>query len=85
MQFTGALITEQGITFGVAVVQKHVLHNQREAAEMVSSMQAVFNAPTVLMAQDHTGRAEYYGRDDIVRFLASVSVDRIPWKKYTLN
>lgn len=38
----------------------------------------------VLMAQDYSGRPKYYGRDDIVRFLASILMEAIPWKEYTI-
>jgi hypothetical protein len=34
------------------------------------------------MAQD---RATYYGRQDIVKFMVSIPLHAIPWRKYTIN
>jgi hypothetical protein len=86
MHFQGAVIREQGQTFAVVVVQRHVLDNQSTAAEAIASFYPVFpGLPVVLMAQDGTGRATYYGRQDISRFLASVPLAAIPWRDYTLN
>ena len=37
------------------------------------------------MAQDSSGGPTYQGRSDIVRFLANVPLEAIPWMEYTLN
>lgn len=37
------------------------------------------------MAQDSRGVPTYLGRRDIVKFLAKVPVQAIPWREYTLN
>jgi hypothetical protein len=37
------------------------------------------------MSQDSRGTPTYYGRHDIVRFLASVPMEAIPWRQYTVN
>ncbi len=86
MQFQGAVIREQGVTFAVVVVKKYVVDNQTEAGRAISSFQPVFpGMPVVLMAQDHSGRATYYGRRDISNFMAGVPLHAIPWKDYTLH
>lgn len=87
MKFQGALIKEQGVTFGVVIVKPHVLSNKAEADSTIASFQAqVFvSNPVVLMAQDAKGVPSYYGRKDIAAFLAKVPLDSIPWKEYTLN
>jgi hypothetical protein len=41
--------------------------------------------PIVLMAQDSKGTPTYFGRPDIVSFLANVFVEQIPWMKYTIS
>jgi hypothetical protein len=41
--------------------------------------------PIVLMEQDGRGVPTYYGRPDIVRFLASIDFRRLPWKQWILN
>ena len=86
MRFQGAVIREQGVTFAVVVVKKHVVDNESEAKQMIAAFRPVFpGIPVVLMAQEHKGRPVYYGRPDIVKFLASVPMHAIPWKEYTLT
>lgn len=87
MKFEGALIKEQGVTFGVVIVKPSVLSSKIEAAKVIASFQAqVFvGCPVILMAQDVNGTPTYYGRKDIVNFMASVPVEAIPWKEYTLS
>ena len=86
MQFEGCVLKEQGITFGIAIVKPHVLQNRSQAQQAIASFSVAFgHVPTVLMAQDSRGVPTYYGRPDIVNFLSGVSIDRIPWQRYTLN
>jgi hypothetical protein len=86
MRFQGAVIREQGQTFAVLVVQRHVIDNQSAAADAIAGFRPVFpGLPVVLMAQDTSGRPTYYGRQDISRFLASVPMRAIPWREYALN
>jgi hypothetical protein len=85
MQFDGALIKEQGVTFAIVVVKSHVIHNTSTAGQTASSFQPYFpRVPIILMAQDSNGTPTYYGRKDIVRFLANTHPSRIPWKRYTV-
>ena len=86
MHFQGAVVSEQGQTFAVVVVQRHVIDNKSTAVEAIAGFSPVFpGLPIVLMAQDHSGRPTYFGRQDISRFLASVPLRAIPWREYTLN
>lgn len=86
MQFQGAVIREQGVTFAVVVVKKHVVDDSFAARDAISNFQPVFpGMPVVLMAQDNRGRPTYYGRDDIARFLSNVPLRAIPWRQYTLH
>ena len=86
MHIQGAIIREQGQTFAVVVVKKHVIDNQSEARDAISAFAPTFpGMPVVLMAQDHRGCPTYYGRQDISRFLASVPMNAIPWREYTIN
>lgn len=86
MKFQGAVVTEQGVTFAIVVVRRSVIGNQAEARKTAGGFSTVFGAiPIVLMAQDSRGTPTYFGRDDIVRFLANVSINRIPWKEYTYS
>lgn len=86
MRFQGAVIREQGQTFAVVVVQRHVIDNRSMAVDAIADFQPVFaGMPVVLMAQDGAGRPIYFGRQDIARFLAGVPMHTIPWREYTLN
>ncbi len=86
MHFQGAVIREQGQTFAVVVVKRHVIDNQSTAADAIANFAPAFpGLPVVLMAQDNSGRPTYYGRKDISQFLATVPMRAIPWREYTLN
>jgi len=83
MQFDGALLKEQGVTFAVVVVKPHVLYSTIECDNARRSFTSVFpGVPIILMAQNSRGIPTYQGRTDIVRFLSKVSPSRIPWKRY---
>ena len=85
MQFDGAVIREQGVTFAIAIVKPSVL--QRPDKEQIRmSFASVFGRmPIVLMAQNNQGIPRYFGRKDIVSFLANIHPSRIPWKRFTMN
>jgi hypothetical protein len=85
MTFQGAVIREQGVTFAVVIVKKHVIDSSTEAGRAIAAFQPAFpGLPVVLMAQDARGTPTYFGRQDIARFLASVPLSAIPWKQYTV-
>ena len=85
MKFQGAVIKEQGVTFAVVIVKKHVLDNQNGADKAIQSFAPLFPGhPVVLMAQDHQGRTSYYGREDIAGFMANVPLSAVQWKEYTI-
>lgn len=85
MTFQGAVIREQGVTFAVVIVKKYVIDSSAEANQTITAFQPVFpGLPVVLMAQDYQGTPTYYGRQDIARFLATVPLEAIPWKQYTV-
>jgi len=86
MRFQGALIREQGQTFAVVIVKTYVIQSTSEASRARDFFSGCFpGVPIVLMAQNGRGTPTYQGRPDIVRFLASISMNRIPWKEYTTN
>jgi hypothetical protein len=86
MRFQGAVIKEQGVTFAVVIVKKHVIDIKATANQTIQSFQPVFaGLPIVLMAQDVHGTPTYYGRNDIAKFMVSVPLHAVPWKEYTLS
>lgn len=83
MNFEGAVIREQGVTFGIMVVKHRILSDPSARDDVVRQASQVFGGiPAVLMGQDARGRAKYYGRRDIVRFMANVPLSAVPWKRY---
>jgi hypothetical protein len=86
VQFEGAKVTEQGVTFGIMIVKPHVLNSTVEQVDLRRFGTKVFGPiPIVLMTQDSRGIPTYQGRQDIVGFLSSIHPGRIPWRQYTLS
>lgn len=86
MTIEGAVIKEQGVTFAVVIVKEHVLNSPSEADRTIRAFEPIFpGLPVVLMAQDYQGVPTYYGRPDISKFMASVPMSQVPWKRYTVN
>ena len=86
MRFQGAVIKEQGVTFGVLIVKQHILDDPTRRDALVLEASRLFDGiPTVLMAQDFNGTPTYYGRSDISEFMASVPLEAVPWKEYTVS
>lgn len=86
MKFEGALIREQGVEFAIVIVKPHILNNSSKAQDAIISFQPIFpNVPIILMAQDSRGTPNYYGRRDIVNFMANVPVHSIPWQEFTVS
>lgn len=82
----GAVINEQGVTFAIVIVQMHVLNSPTERDQMQVALSRLFpRMPIVLMAQDARGVPKYWGRTDIVNFLANINISQIPWKEYTFS
>ena len=83
MAFEAAVIKEQGVSFVVLPVKSHVFNLPSSKQEMIIFGQLKFpGLPIVLMRKRIDGRAEYYGRPDILKFLSNVHPSRLPWAKY---
>lgn len=86
MRFQGAVIREQGLTFAIAAVKRHVIDCRTTANRTVEAFSGVFpGLPIMLMALDASGSPTYFGRPDIARFMSRVPLRAIPWREYTLN
>ncbi|MGD0535269.1 MAG: hypothetical protein ABR999_07505 [Methanoregula sp.] len=85
MKFQGSVIREQGVTFAIVIVKKHIIDNRSEAEDAIKTFMPVFpSLPIVLMAQDSQGVPTYFGRPDIAKFMAHVPLQSVPWKEYTI-
>jgi hypothetical protein len=86
MQFDGALVKEQGVSFAIVVVKPNVLDSSVACQQARVNFSRFFpSVPIILMAQNSRGMPTYQGRKDIVGFLSHISPSRIPWKTYTVN
>lgn len=86
MQFDGAVIKKQGITFAIVVVKPTLLNFSATRENTRNSFSAVFlGLPVILMAQNGRGRSSYHSRTDNENFLANIDPIRIPWKTYKMN
>jgi len=84
MRFQGAVVKEQGVTFAVVIVKRHVMDNRSEANTTIASLRPMFpGLPILLMAQDSRSTPTYFGRTDIARFMSNVPLSAVPWKEYT--
>jgi hypothetical protein len=82
--FDGAVINEQGVTFGVVVARRG--SSSADKANLTAAASRLFGGIAVIaMEQDGRGVPTYFGRRDLVRFLASVPMEAIPWKRYTAS
>lgn len=86
MKIQGAIIKEQGVSFAIVIVKSYILQSQSESEKAAHAFAPYFpGLPIILMAQDSRGTPTYWGRKDIVKFLANLHVSQIPWKEYTFN
>lgn len=82
MEITAAVVKEQGVRFVVVLVKQQATQlASRDATQR--SLASLFPGDLiVLCAQNLRGVPTYYGRHDIVRFLANIDMRRLPWKQY---
>ncbi len=81
-----ALVREQGVRFAVVVVRPSVMSGlKRERDAAVRAFSSEFGVPAILMVQNSRGTPTYYGREDLVRFLADVPVEQLPWREFTMQ
>ena len=80
---TAAAISMAGTKFVVVLVGLTTASGPGEADLVIADMQRKFGVPVVLMGQEEDGTPLYYGNEDLKARLATVPVDRMPWKEYT--
>lgn len=86
MTFRGAMIEEQGVTFAVLSVAQGALQDVLERDKLLAAFKRVFRGiPIVLVSQDSPAVPMYYGRSDILNFLADIPLAAIPWEDYRVD
>lgn len=83
MRFQGAVIREQGVTFALVVVTRSAIDGGHRESVLGTASRLFPGLPVVLVAQDGSGRARYYGRKDIAAYMARVPLEAVPWRWYT--
>lgn len=85
MKIQGAAVSIEGVNFAIALVGMDLVNNPGEADMAIGSMRPSFGGvPVVLMAQKDDGTPVYYGDEELVRSLAFVPIDKMPWKEYSV-
>ena len=77
-----ALVREQGVEFGVVVVQDHVIDNPTERDNLLSWWTGKLGRPVALLGGQ---RHRSFGRRDIVDWLRNVHPSQLPWRQMTVN
>jgi hypothetical protein len=86
MNVQAAAISLQGVNFAVVLAGPDLLDNPGEADMTIDTLQPTFGGvPVILMAQNEQGSPRYYGDAAVVRLLADVPVDQMPWKEYKVK
>ena len=85
MTFDAALVREQGQTFAVVVVRQGIINNTAEANKAQASFAPAFDYVPIVLMEQSGHHARYYGRPDIVRFLANIDFRRLPWKQWAVS
>jgi hypothetical protein len=85
MKLLGAAISLKGENFAIAVVDMDLVKSHGEADMAIETISPTFGGvPVVLMAQKDDGTPVYYGQESLVRSLADIPVDKMPWKEYSI-
>ena len=86
MKVQAAAISLQGVDFAVVVVSEDLLKSSGEADMAIERFQPAFGGvPVLLMAQNDDGSPIYYGDQDLVRAMADIPIERMPWREYSVG
>ena len=81
-----AAVSLQGQQMLVVLVGLSVVQSPGEADMLSSDLQARFGGVSVvLMGQHEDGTPQFHGDAALVQLLASVPIDRMPWKTYPIH
>jgi hypothetical protein len=86
VQVRAAAISLQGRRLVVVATGPDLVADPAEANLTIETLEPVFGGvPVVLMALSEDDSPTYYGGQDLVRSLAGVPVDEMPWQDYEVG
>lgn len=85
-QLTAAAIALQGRQMLVVLAGLQVVQSPGEADMLITDLRARFGGvDVVLMGQHEDGTPQYHGESALLAGLASVPLDKMPWKSYPIR
>jgi hypothetical protein len=90
MQFEGAHLRERAreggyVDWWVVIVRASVFDSSTQCQRTRAALEAELGQPVVLMKQDSRGTPTYWGRPDLVDYMANVPLEDVPWQRFTLH
>ena len=83
VQVQAAAVSIQGRRMLVVLVPLSLVRSAGEADMLIADLRPRFgNVDLLLMGQDEDGAPHYHGEAGLVRLLADVPIDKMPWKSY---
>jgi hypothetical protein len=81
-----AAISLAGRRMMVVLAHLDLVRSPGEAEMLIADLRPRFGGvDVILMAQKDDGTSQYHGRTELLSLLATVPVDRMPWKSYPLG
>jgi len=81
-----AAISLQDVRFVVVLVHLDLVRSPGEADMAIEALSPSFGGvPVVLMAQDDDGSPHFYGDGELLRMLADVPIEQMPWTEHVLR
>lgn len=78
-----AAITLEGDNLFIALVSMDLVKSPGEADMFIADLETRYSdAAVLLVAQDEKGSPTHYGNADLIRRVAPISIEELPWKEY---
>ena len=89
MLLHAALVREEGKTFGVLLLTSEAFDHEELRLQVIKdapSLSVFAGHPVVVVAQnEHTGLGRCAGPRELVKLVARVSIEDLPWRTYSLD
>lgn len=85
-QIEGAIVNDQGIKCAIVVVKDDIIQDASKSQEAIDAYRHIFpDMPIILLGRDSQGKSSYCGPEDIVKVLAELDPNRIPWSRFIIT